>query len=267
MTYGSKSSPLPVGANNPKLEEAMVLKYAKAHGKEGLRLANLLYEQKKYKDCVETLDQLKKPYKNSIEAWQLRYYSSSFLKDKKLYHQALDFLITNEPDNFKRATYFSERAGIRYGLGQLQKAKDDAEAAFEFNPELNGAKIILGYIHYDLKEFRKSVQYFKQSQLNKLYDRFLLGAALMRFQEGIREGMQQFYGLMQEYRNIESFIKWNLYLDIGYELNSNNLIEKAWDNIMQKYYNPELLPRYALHLLYTDRKTRAQAIFKQLIPQ
>lgn len=253
-------------ADNPELEFEIYKNFADKKGEEGIKLAIMYNDRNQYQEALAVLKDLKEPFKNDKRVLELNYYLAISLKDQKLLPLALDRLIAQLPNGLQKARYLAERASLSYGNGKLEEASEDAQTAHQLAPDLNGPRLILGYIYYDKKEYRTAVRFFKMSELKTTYDRFLLAAALKRYPEGHREGLRIFHNMLREYRYERSFKKWNLYLDIGYELNDPNLLELAWDNLMQHHYRAELLPRYALHLLYTDRKKRAHDIFMQLEP-
>ena len=157
-----------------------------------------------------------------------------------------------------------EKASLLNQMGRSHLAEDAALEVLKLQPENSRAKVILAYIYYDKKLYPLAAEMILKSGTQDVQDRFLRGASLLRYPQGYREGERVFYDLLRDFKDQDDFRKWNMVLDIGYELNSPFYIERAWDQLMTRFYKKELLPRYALHLMYTERRSQAEAIYKKL---
>ena len=251
---------------NPKLQLAIYQRFGDLDAESSLPLVEILLNNKDFDQASQQLSRVPAEKLESLPAQKLIRWIALERKDQAAHLASLGKLIQMSSDDLEVKGYLQERSSLFHQLGRIDEAETDARQLLKDNPNNHRAMVVLAYVHYDKKQFSLAAKLLKDSGSKEVYDRFLRGASLLRFPAGYREGMRVFQALLRDFESEESFKKWNLVLDIGYEINSPFYIERAWTHIMQDYFNPKVLPRYALHLLYTDRRAQAEAIYQKLTP-
>lgn len=233
---------------------------------DGVILADLLISQKNFEDAQKVLMKLKPPHSDAVRAHELLMYCAVELGDDEAYLEQLNSLVEKETEPNKASNFLSQRASLYHQKGEHKLAYEDVLRALDTNPQNQQARVVLGYIYFDWKKYPLAAETLKRSESKEIHDRFLMAASYLRFPQGYREGRRQFEQLLREHRRIHSFKRWNLELDIGFEIKSPYLIERAWHYLTGEFYKEGVMPRYALHLHYTGRRVRAEQIFKSLEP-
>lgn len=241
-------------------------KYHLQSDEVAIYFAELLTGKSDWLEARKFLEMLSVSGKDNLKRHELLLGCMYQLKDDEGVHKQLNALIELTHSKIKKSSYLAQRASILHQKGDIKATYQDSLQALKYNPENKQAMVMNGYALYDLKRYPEAAIILKRSESMQLYDRFLIGASLIRFPQGYREGVRVFHALLDEYRGIQTKKKWNLVLDIGYELNSPFYIERAWHHLIQSFNSEELMYRYALHLSYTDRKIEAEKVYKQLKP-
>ena len=251
---------------DPQRQLSIFKRFGDLENGDPLQLAPLLARNGLYSEASQQLERLTEDQKQKQEILEVIYEVTAAGGDQLEQLKTLQKIMAMEKDVERKLAWTVERASLYHQLGRINKAEEDARALLAVQEDHPQGLVILGYVSYDRHEYNKAADYLLRSGSTKVYDRFLRGASLLRFQAGYREGVRLFQDLLREYEEQDDFYKWNLVLDIGYELQSPFLIARAWDTIMDRFYTEEVLPRYALHLTYTGRRVRAEEIFNKLRP-
>jgi thioredoxin-like negative regulator of GroEL len=234
-----------------------------------LEYANILLADKKYKEALAVLKKISGNEEEMYKAHELILSCEYEMKNQEGVIRELTHLINSGQETKKASSYLSQRASLNHELGKVKVALNDAENALKSNPDNAQAHVIKGYALYDLKKYPEAAASLKRSGSKETYPRFLRGAALYRFTSGNREGVRVFRELLREYHEENSFYKWDLVLNIGYEMNSPYLKERAFHYLITDFCKDEksyeqIMPRYTLHLLYTGRRIKAEKMYKTL---
>jgi len=234
-----------------------------------LEYANMLLDEKSIDKALVILKQFNGTNKENQMAHELILNCEFEKNNKSGILKELSYLISNGEDQNKNSGYLSQRASLNHELGKINEALTDALEAIKKNPNNKQAQVVKGYALYDLKKYPEAAEALKKSESKETYPRFLRGAALYRFTSGHREGVRVFNELLREYREKHTFYKWDLVLNIGYEMNSPYLKERAFYYLTTEFCKDDksfeqIMPRYALHLLYTGRRIKAEKVYKTL---
>jgi predicted Zn-dependent protease len=248
------------------LRQQILLDYGNMKGPDGLLLAEILLQKNNFTQASSLIEAMDQQVLNSIKGQEVL--RSLALHDKKLdlQLQAVLNLIQLETNADLVLEWQLEAASLYNQIGNSQETINITKHILKSNPDNARAKVILGYAYYEQNDFPRAAEMLLASGSKDVQDRFLRGASLLRFPAGYREGERVFHELISDFRAQDDFRKWNMILDIGYELNSPFYIERAWDQLMTRFFKEDMLPRYALHLLYTERRSKAEAIYKNLTP-
>ena len=252
--------------DDPALQEKMLNQYGKLNGADGVILADLAFQKGDLIKVKQLLANISAEHLINIKAQNLL--RECAIQSRNLEGQltAVEILSQLESNPSLAVEWQLEKASLLNQLGRSHLAENAALAVLVAQPDNARAKVILAYIYYDQKRYPQAADMMFRSGTQDVQDRFLRGASLLRFPQGYREGERLFHALIQEFKTQDDFRKWNMVLNIGYELNSPFYIERAWDQLMTRFFKKEMLPRYALHLLYTERRSQAEAIYKNLPP-
>ena len=231
--------------SNPDKQLEIFRRFGQLDQADGIFTAELLFQKKHYPESKLTILNLKPEFQMTIKAQEVLHWCALALEDQPLQIKALTNIIALETDPKKRMVHQIESASLHHQMGKTDEAGALAEAILKVDPTHQRAMVILGYVNYDRKLYPSAADLLLRSGSTEVHDRFLRGAALLRFDEGYREGERVFHRLLRDYDQEESFKKWNLVLDIGYELNSPFYIERAWEMIIQHYKRNDVMPRYA----------------------
>jgi len=239
------------------------------YASDSIEYASLLLDEKDFDKGLLILKNFKGSKAEELKAHQLILNYEFEKNNKSGILRELNHLIANEKDQKKNSGFLSQRASLNHESGNVTEALEDALIAIKNNPKNKQAHIVKGYALYDLKKYPQAAEALKMSQSKETYPRFLRGAALYRYTSGHREGIRIFNNLLNEYRDKHSLYKWDLVLNIGYEMNSPYLKERAFYYLTTEFCKDEksfeqIMPRYALHLLYSGRRIKAEKVFMSL---
>ena len=250
--------------DDPVLQEKMLNQYGKLNGPDGVILADMAFQKRDLIKVRQILANISEEHLLNVKAQSLLRECAIESRNLDAQLSAVEFLSKLESEPKLAVEWQLEKASLLNQLGRSHLAEKAAMLVLEVKPDNARAKVILAYIYFDQKRYPQAAEIMLSSGTQDVQDRFLMGASLLRFPQGYREGERLFHALLQEFKTQDDFRKWNMVLDIGYELNSPFYIERAWDQLMTRFFKKEMLPRYALHLLYTERKSQAEAIYKKL---